>query len=310
MSASSAEPVFLLTPPGTFSWLLCAQIGRHPQAYGMPELHLFLAETVGEWRELCRRQSFDMDHGLVRAVAQLYFGEQTDEAASRARGWLRRRAHLTTGMLFEQLAERLDPLVPIERSPSLVHRAEPLRRILDMFPGARFVHVVSHPRTYGETVVDALGRLRADGDLSPTHWLAGLASPQAAGPPDPQTAWLAGHRTILEFLGSVPDGQRTTVRGEDLLSTDEAGRRALVEWLHLRDDAEAVACMRHPERSPYAGPGPPSALFGSDLPVFGDGAMVAAWLRPHSLDGELEWRPDGVSFAPEVVELARQFGYQ
>src|SRR5262245_30979083 len=140
------EPVFLVAPPCTFSWVVCAMVGQHPEAYALPELHLFQVETVREWWDACQRQSFGMDHGLLRSVAELYFGGQTEHAVDQARGWLRRRAHLTTGRLLEELIERLSPLVVVEKSPSLAHGPSGLRRVLAMFPRARLVHLVSHPR--------------------------------------------------------------------------------------------------------------------------------------------------------------------
>src|SRR5664279_4800615 len=193
---SPPDPVFLLSPPCTFSWVVAAILGRHEQTYAVPELHLFRTETVGEWLELCDAESFEMDHGLVRAVAQLCFGAQTEPTAAAARGWLQRRAHQTTGLLLEQLAERVAPRVLVERSPSHVYSATILGRILQMFPRARFVHLTGHPRAFGETVMDALAQ-REGSDPSHSDWVAQLASfpgeVPGAGRHDPQRAWLALH---------------------------------------------------------------------------------------------------------------------
>lgn len=313
----AAEPLFILAPPCTFSWAVCAMLGQHPEMYALPELHLFLAETVAGWLDLCSKESFDMDHGLVRAVAELYFGEQTDQAASRARGWLRRRGHFTTGLLLEVIADRLNPLVPVEKSPSLVYSSDLLRRALDMFPRARFLHLVSHPRCYGEAVMQAVRAAAKDQPLPPTHWLIELASyphavPHAVGKGDvldPQTAWFALNTTIIDFLASVPDDQRHTVRGEDLLAETGRGLAAVAAWLGVRRDPEAVDAMRHPERSPYARPGPSSASFGSDIFLL-DGPLIRPeWTQPRSLKGPLGWREDDREFLPEVKHLARQFGY-
>jgi hypothetical protein len=314
----AAEPVFILAPPCTFSWAVCAMLGEHPQLYALPELHLFLAETVAGWRELCSRESFDMDHGLVRAVAELYFGGQTDQAASRARGWLRRRGHFTTGLLLEVIADRLNPLVPVEKSPSLVYSSESLRRALDMFPRARFLHLVSHPRRYGETVMQAV-RAAAEGQpLPPSHWLIRLATfpypdLRAAGRDDvldPQVAWFALTTTISDFLASVPEDQRRTVRGEDLLTDTDAGLAQVADWLGVRTDSEAVEAMRHPERSAFARPGPSSASFGSDI-FLADGPLIRLeWTQPCHLEGPLGWRDDHGELLPEVRQLARRLGYE
>ena|SRR3974390_800418 len=92
-----ADPLLILAPPRSFSWVVCAMIGQHPQMYALPELHLFRAETVSQWWELCSQETFDMDHGILRVVAQLYFADQTEHTVKLARGWLRRRSHFTTG---------------------------------------------------------------------------------------------------------------------------------------------------------------------------------------------------------------------
>src|SRR5215469_4507088 len=109
-----AQPLFLLAPPRSYTALTCAMLGQHPQMYDLPETHLFSAPTVAKWWEICSQSTFHMQDGLLRAVAQLYFAEQTDGAVKASAGWLRRRAHFTTGFLFEELAEKVRPLVLVE----------------------------------------------------------------------------------------------------------------------------------------------------------------------------------------------------
>jgi hypothetical protein len=300
------DPVFILAPPCTFSWVVCAIVGQHPQMYALPELHLFTADTVGEWWDLCTRGTFEMDHGLVRTVAELYFGGQTEPAVSRARGWLRRRSHYTTGLLLETIAQRLEPLIAVEKSPTTAHSTATLERAFAMFPNARYVHLVSHPRLYCETVLDALGDAKQATELPPTHWLARLAP----GPElDPQQGWLAANQTIADFLARVPDDRKRVVRGEDLLGESSAGLVALAAWLGVRTDPEAIEEMRHPERSAYAALGPPSAAFGSDRFLRPGPLMRSEWTRPRSIDGPLGWRSDARGFLLEVKRSARDLGY-
>jgi hypothetical protein len=292
-------------------------LGQHPEMYGLPELHLFSAETVEEWLDVSSRQSYEMDQGLTRTVAEVYFGEQTDYTISRARGWLRRRAHFTTGLLLEVLAETLNPLIPVEKSPSIVYRLDFLQRALAMFPQARFVHLASHPKTYGESVMEAVRRLEKRQALPQSHWLRQLASYPwtAVGETsttqvlDPQGGWYALNVNILEFLKSVPQDQKITVRGEDLLAESGKGLCQVAAWLGLRTDSEAVEAMKHPERSPYACPGPSSAPFGSDIFVLEGPLLHSDWIEQRSLEGPLTWREDGQEFSPQVKQLARQFGY-
>lgn len=316
-AAEYADPVFILAPPCTFSWAVCAMLGQHPQLYGLPELHLFLAETLSEWWEICAHESYEMDHGLVRTIAALYFGEQTEETAVRARGWLRRRGHFTTGFLLEEVARALYPLIPIEKSPSIIYRTDFLQRALVMFPTARFVHLLSHPAAFAASVLDALSAAEKRQPLPAMHWLRRLAcyfdsDPGAASGDclDPQRSWYALNLKINEFMNSVPNDQRLTVRGEDLLDPGNAGFLQVVAWLGLRADSEALEQMRHPERSPFAGYGPKNARFGNDTFVAPGPLLRPSWFEPRTLEGPLPWRHDGEPFLPEVAELARRFGYK
>jgi Sulfotransferase family len=316
-SVQPPEPVFILTPPCTYSWVTAATLGQHPDTYAVPELHLFRAETVGEWLQMSRTESFEMDHGLVRAVAELCYGEQTESAVVEARGWLHRRAHMTTGLLLEQISQRVAPRLLIDRSPSHVYSQVILRRIGEMFPNGWFVHLTGHPCAYGETVTTALSRRDEQGDLRPPDWLTHLAwfpKEEPGGPtgerPDPQWAWLALHRNIDAFLKSVPEDHKRRVKAEDVLAGDEKCLTQFAEWLGLRHDPAAIEAMRHPERSPYATPGPVTAAAGSDAFMFGGCDFPAEWLSPHTLEGSVGWLPEGTGLAPSVMELAAELGYQ
>jgi len=316
--SSAADPVFVLAPPCTFSWATCAMLGQHPQMYALPELHLFTAETMAGWLDLCAGESYEMDHGLLRAVAEIYFGAQTEHTITRARGWLRRRAHFTTGFLLEALAERVKPRIPVEKSPSIVYRLEFLQRAFSMFPRARFLHLLSHPRTYGESVMEALRETAAGQPIEQSHWLLRLASyphPDAGDAAadrilDPQSAWYSLNTTIVEFLQSVPEDQKRAVKGEDLLANAPGCTLQIAAWLGVRTDSAALEEMRHPERSAYAGTGPANAPFGSDIFLLPGPILRSDWLTPRSLEGPLGWREDGEGFLSEVSQLAKRFGYE
>src|SRR3982750_3544139 len=78
-NSAMAVSVFVLSPPRSFSTIVSAMLGQHPQLYGLPELHLFGAETIAEFTRQCEEATYPMADGLLRAVAQLYFGRQTDD---------------------------------------------------------------------------------------------------------------------------------------------------------------------------------------------------------------------------------------
>jgi len=315
------DPLFILAPPRSFTTVVSHMLGQHPQMYGLPETHLLSAETLAEWWNLCSQATFNMDHGLLRVVAGLYFGEQTEYTVKRASGWLRRRSHFTTGAILELLAEKLYPRILVEKSPSVVYRLELLQRMYQLFPQAKFIHLVRHPRGHGESVMKYLRGRQKLGPVPASHWLLHLASfpyPSASGgdvaqrPPnlDPQRAWYVLNMNICEFLKSVPDDQKMRIRGEDLLADPDRGLREIADWMGLRTDSEAIDEMKHPERSPYAGYGPPGARFGNDRFFLDNPRLRPGRMQSHSLDGPLSWRKDGEGFLPEVKQLAQQFGYE
>jgi hypothetical protein len=278
-------------------------LGQHPQLYGLPEVNLFVADTMRERDGIVARPRWS-DHGLLRAVAQLIGGEQTVATVMLARRWIDMRADCSCVSTFEELAEAVSPRRLVDKSPRTVTRIDYLERIHRAFPGARFVHLVRHPRSQGMS-----------------HWkLGGQIAATALGaidygtdPPtvDFQKSWYALNTNVLVFLRSIPDDRQLRVRGEDVLADPETHLRRIAAWLGLRTDAEAVDAMLHPEQSPYACFGPATALFGNDPTFLREPALRRAdGDRPvATLDGALDWRDDEAGFTTEVQELARELGY-
>src|ERR1700723_2621578 len=133
----STSPLFILAPPRSFTSIVCAILGQHPQMYSVPELHLFNTETMAEWWRLSDNATFPRAAGTLRTIAQVFFGGQTEETVREARGWLRRRSYLTTGALFELIAQKVYPRILVEKSSSIAYRVEFLNRCHRMFPNAR-----------------------------------------------------------------------------------------------------------------------------------------------------------------------------
>jgi hypothetical protein len=312
-----ADPVFVLSAPRSFSSVVGAMIGQHPQMYGLPETNLFMAQTLKEWWVRCSRSVAPMEHGLLRAIAQIYFGEQTEATVTLAAAWLRRRAHFTTEFLFEAIAERMKPLALVDKSPRIVRRVEFMRHAYRMFPQARFIHLVRHPRGQGESMMKLFKYWSGRQPLPPSHWMIWLMTDHGLGRQrandvvlDPQQGWHRLNVNICQFLDSIPDEQKLRVRGEDLLRDPDAGLRRIVDWLGLRTDGEAIEMMKHPEQSLFACFGPPGARFGND-PFFLKNPALRPWRgEPQSLDGPLTWRDDGQGFLAKVRRLAQQFGYE
>ena len=271
---------------------------------------------MAAWWKRCERASYRMADGLLRAVAQLCLGEQTEATVRIAEGWLQRRSHFTTGLIMEVLIAQTHPLVLVDKSPSTVYRPNSLQRAQSFFPRARFLHLLRHPRGHGESVMKYADYCAQQGQVP--EWLNHLASfptpfPSRCDPGgvDPQRGWYALNMNICQFLASVPEERKLLIRSEDLLAHPEATLRRIAGWLGLRTDAEAIDQMMHPERSVYAGYGPPRARLGNDHFFLKDPTFRPAAARPpQEMQEPLKWRPDGQGFWPEVVDLAQQFGYR
>ena len=297
------DPVIILAAPRSFTSVVCAILGQHPEMYGLPEVNLFVAETMRERKGILAERRF-FEHGLLRVVAQLLAGEQTVKTIALARKWLEMRLNRTCVAVFQELAEKVDPRILVDKSPRTITQCEYLQRVRRAFPKARFIHLVRHPRSQGESLWKLGGPLAANG-------LGALD--YGTHPPtlDYQKAWFSLNITVVTFLNSLPKEQQMRIRGEDVLADVEAHLRNIALWLGLRTDNAAIEMMKHPERSPYACLGPVNARFGND-PKF----LRASELRPGrgpnrlSLAGALSWRRDGGGFSPEVKELAWEFGYK
>jgi hypothetical protein len=280
-------------------------IGQHPQMYGLPELKLNGADTMREWWAQFGPglSGWIARAGLLRAVAQLYFGDQTEETIVRAREWVQSRFDLGTAEVFRELTEKIDPRIAVEKSPPFVTKDENLDRLLKFFPNARFLHLLRHPRS------TCLSLLKPE-------WVRFLADmPEAydygTNPPtlDPQMLWYDIHTRIMAFTERLPAAQAMQLQGEKMLMDPDRHLRSIAAWLGVRGDAAALDEMKHPERSPFACFGPRNAPFGNDVQFLRNPELRAPDIEQQSLDGPLPWRPDGCGFLNEVKGLARDFGY-
>ena len=305
-----ANPLIILAPGRSFTSVVCAMIGQHPQMFPLPETHLLVCKTMREWWLLSGNNI--IGHGLLRDVAEIVFGAQSVSTIKLARLWLLRRLDRTTGAVIKELAERVFPFAIVEKTPWTVHRIEIMRRALRVFPKAKFLHLVRHPRGYGQSQFKQWKSLKP---VTHPYILSILVDGQldySTHPPnfDPQTNWYKLHNNILSFLATVPPEQQMRVRGEDLLVDPDYHLRSITEWTGVRADSEAIDAMKHPERSPFARFGPINARYGQDPDFFAHPALRPTKPHQESLEGPLPWRKDGLGFKPEVKELARQFGYR
>ncbi len=300
MVDKAPEPLFILSPPRSFSSVVCGMLGQHPQCYGLPELHMFFADDLGGVMRGTFRGAMVVD-GLLRTLAYLHDGEQTEASVINARRWAMARSDWPIRKVFDHIQELVGPRILVEKSPATTYNRESMGRLLQNFPNANLLHLTRHPRSTGESLMKLRSQFKGLDRM--TRGRAQL---------DPERIWRVSHKVAVAVTADLPAGQYMRIKGESLLGQMSVYLPQVCEWLGLRSDAEAVEAMMHPENSPYATPGPRGAKFGNDPnflenPVL-DRERLARTKEPR-LDGELEWRP-GETFSPETRQLAKQFGYR
>ena len=292
----SVPALVILTPPRSFSSVVGAMIGQHPDMYGMPETNMFTSETVKSMIAGYSRAGDQARHGLLRILAQLHDGEQTVESVDRAQQWLHGHSSWSIKQLCDHIRELVKPKIIVEKSPRLVAKVMYLRHIHNMYTDALFLHLTRHPRSMAQSQINITSRNDEwNGRLDPSKI-------------QPQNWWERWQRNITEFTSILPEGQCMRIKGEDLLSYPDIYLPQIAEWLGVRTDNEAIAAMKRPEDSPYACMGPENALYGNDINFLQSPKLRTGKIEEPSLIGPLEWSPDQ-TFSPAVISLARQFGY-
>lgn len=303
MSGESVPPpVFVLSAPALPAATLAAALGRNPEAFGLPEITLPLAATTDAYlRELSGIRVIQ-SHGLLRAISQLYAGEQTVHAVEMARRWIDSRAWMTTPMVFQEIAARLSPYRLVSPVGSLLFDGTAMKRLRATFPGASYVVIRAHPRVYGELALgqDA-GRVAIE--------LSGSLDETFEPPlPDPQTLWLQSEAELARHVEDLPADRLMILRAETLVRDPEATLKGLARSLGMPSGKAALSAMMQPEASLFAGPGPIGAH--SDGMILSFAALAQDFPDPEDeqLDGPLPWRPDGAGFSDEVRDAALDLG--
>lgn len=278
-------------------------IGQHPRAYAFPEVNLFAYETLGEFMAYATLQRRFLAHGLLRTVAQLYAGEQTPETIAMAERWIKRRLHLSSTEVYQQLAGQVAPRRVADKSPVYSKKTQALTRIESSFPGTHYLYLVRNPIEQGHSM------LRAQQGF--TELLGNRSLDFSFQPPrlEPQYEWYKTQIRILEFLQGIPDKRKHVLRGELLMSEPMQQLAALCSWLDLEWSSEIGEEMLHPERSPYACTGPFGANSGNNPGFQRSPHFRASSNEARQLTEFLPWREDQVTLKPEVRELAESFGY-
>lgn len=303
-SVASIPPVIILGVPGAGVSRLAAMIGCHPQMASLPELALGVSTRLEDFVHIDVMSADGLADGLLRAVA-LYFGGGEDDAAiAWARAWLERRASWSLHDLMTAFAQQMAPVGMAVAAATTGWRTIWLQRLLAAIPEARFVHLLQHPIPQCTMLAR---RLREAGFVAPDYKDYGPADwPRI----DPQLAWYRINGNVDDALAALPAERVWRLHLEDVEAQPEDQIECLLRHLGMDNDAAALRAVLHPERSPFAVPGPPAARGGSDAEFLADPRLHRR-LRPRlSLHDGITWRDDRVQLADEVVSLARRLGYR
>lgn len=289
------QPLIMLCTMRSFSSVVCGMIGQHPEMYGLPEVNLFIADTVSELLDIHKTRTHGM-HGILRALAQIHDGAQTDETVEGARDWLHQHEDWTTKQVFDHILAAIEPLMAVDKSPRTALQPAFMQRAYEMYPDALFLHLTRHPRSMGNSLVANLKRNQ--------EWGGTFRNDNV----DPEQIWLRCQENIFDFTQSLPEGQCMHIKGEELLSQPELYLPQIAEWLDIDTGNESIEAMLHPETSPYANLGPEDARLGNDPEFLENPQLRQSKVSQVSLAGELEWAPQQ-EFSKRTIKLAKQVGY-
>jgi len=290
------DPLFILCPGRSFSSVVCAVIGQHPQAFGLPEVHLFAEPTLGGLLDfdtpLFGRVGATV--GIKRAVAELAFQEQTYENIDKAAQWLQDRRDLTGAQAFRELCALAGDRVVIDKSPTNSH-PERLDSLYQSFPNAKYLHLARHPRATCRSQYKAYaGRKSLRGNTQFDH----------------EKYWLTRHQSILNFSRRLAPGQYMFLHGEWFFEYPERFLAQICEWLGLSTSRDAIDLMMKPELSPFAVVGPDNAKFGNNVGFIEKPHLRVGRPPAETLEGPMDWVTDHEAyFSDQTRSLAYQLGY-
>lgn len=314
------EQIFVLAFARSYSTLTSAMLGCHPEVYAFPEMVLFTGEPLGQILPQERDDGFEWYNyrgsGPVRAVAQIVFGGQDAEHITRATQWLRRYRESPAREVFDILVRRIEPLLPIEKSPDSFLTLDNFKTLLDAYPRARCIHIVRNPvsaiRSWAEQQIGR--RCYFEGLVTPEAWANDISS----GRWDARaqgfvwygaSMWYRCNRLAEVFGDRLGPDRYLRVRGEDIAVADStASFTRITQWLGVSDRPEDLERMRHPEAWDYAFRGPSRAPGGGDFVFFANPSLDSQRIPTLDLTQPPEWEIPAEAWN-KISALAARLGY-
>lgn len=269
---TGTDPVFLLSAPRSGSTLLRVMLAGHPDLFAPPELHLLGFADMGERREALA--GTHLDEGLIRALMELE-GLSAEKARNEADELAERRTPIED--VYRRLTERSGRTL-IDKSPTYAADPKALSRALELFPEARFIHLMRHPAAVSESFV----RMRL-------HRLLGVSDEKPARLAE--RIWRESNLNVR----ALPTARVHRLEYESLVTSPESEMRRLCRFLEV-PFSEAVL-------KPYEGDRMTEGLSERSLPI-GD----VNFDKHDRIDPELAEVPD-VSLSEETRKVMAELGY-
>lgn len=271
------SPCFVLGAPRSGTTLLRVMLAGHPQLFSPPEMVIAPFATMAERRARLDARFWEKG-GLRRTIMELQ-GVPV-EAAKAVEASLEDR---TVPEVYAWLQAQLGERILVDKCPHLSADPAALARLARWFPDARWLWIVRHPGSVTRSIENM---------PMAEVMLQGYA-------PDARDIWVHANRVIREFLAGVPDGRKSMVRYEELVTQPRPALERVCAELGLPFH-EALL-------TPYEGDrmreGPSGARAVGDPNLAGRGRiqpeLATSWLEGF----------DPASVSPDTHRLARELGY-
>lgn len=251
-------PIVILGTGRSFTSVISAMIGQHPDMIGLPETNIFRNQTLGELfaysgNIMPGRAIRVLRSGLLRTLAHFHDGAQTDETIDAAERFVREHADWNSRDLASYLSKLAAPHGIVEKSISTCRDSETLARVREAWPDAYYLHITRQP----ESIISSM-QARIDGAREAQR--RRLERRLRTHSLDEYFTHLT--TTILEFMATLPPGRGMNLHGERFLTDAPLYARQICQWAGLDSSDAAVESMMHPENNPFAFVGPDKAPWG------------------------------------------------
>ena len=296
------KTVFILTSPRSYSSLISTMLGMHPECYPMPELNFFITKTIGEYLSKIKLEVIDNKDGTLRAVAQVFFGNQTSKSIEKANQFLLTHSNTESRVFFNLIINRIDHKIPIVKAPIYSSKLSFLKNLP---PDAHFIHLVRHPADQFNSMSNLIKAryyfllnekpskekeilIKNTKSLFQTHLENGYLN------------WKKEQENILKFLEKIGPLNKHLIKSEDMITDRCSTLKELCLFLRISSANEDLSQMLMPERSPSAFIDAKNPLFGNDPKFLMNPKMN---LDQKAFSNNLNGIPDSLK------DLAKSLGY-